>query len=194
MASERTVIVLHEGWGCTDDIVSVVRRFEDRGFGVLVPDLFGGIPAGRALVAVPGQLRAGGGPMFDAARQAFDGIGSTPAAVVGLSLGAAIALRIRTRLPVVAAYGHVPRQVEASGPILGVFGRADLPLRRSGRRLEACPTADVRWFDGAGHSFLVDPRVGIPVRFPGVGPHRTAADAWSLIEAFVDRHTVLVGH
>lgn len=131
--------------------------------------------------------------MFDVARHALEGLPPSSASVVGLSLGAAIALRIPTALPVVAAYGHVPREVAATGPVLGVFGGADILLRRSGRRLERCPTADVRWLEGAGHSFLVDPSIGVPARIPGVGPHPGAGEAWQIIEGFVETHTAVFG-
>ena len=193
MGFERSVLVLHEGWGRTDDIASVARRFERRGFGVVAPDLFGGLPPVRALGTVVRQLRASAGPMFDIVRRELDRLESTPSVVLGLSLGAAIVLRSPTNVPIVAAYGHVPRQIAATGPILGVFGRADRPLRPSGRRLERCSAADVRWFDGAGHSFLVDSSVGLPVWIPGGGPHPSAADAWPMIEDFVDSHTVRLG-
>lgn len=192
MPSDRTVVVLHEGWGRTADIASVGRRFETRGFQVIAPDLFDGMPPRGALRAVVPQLRRRSGPMFDIARRALDGLPSS-AVVLGLSLGAAIALRVPTALPVIAAYGHVPHEVAATGPVLGVFGRADLPLRRSGRRLERRRNADVRWFDGAGHSFLVDASIGVPARIRGVGPHPSAAAAWSVIEDFVERQTALLG-
>ena len=192
MASDRTVVVLHEGWGRTEDIASVARRFEACGFRVVAPDLFDGVSVGRSLRTVIRQLRTGRGPMFDVARHALEGLRPASASVVGLSLGAAIVLRIPTALPVVAAYGHVPREIAATGPVLGVFGQADLFLRRSGRRLERCPTADVRWFEGAGHSFLVDPSIGVPARILRVGPHPAADVAWPMIEAFVDRNTAPV--
>lgn len=125
--------------------------------------------------------------MFDVARQAVDDARRRgPAAVLGLSLGAAIALRLRFDGPLVVAYGHVPRRILASGPTFGVYGSNDRLTARSGRRLERSARAAVVWVEGAGHSFLVDPTVGLPLSLPGFGPHPGATEAWAAIDDFLD--------
>ncbi|MEX2278924.1 MAG: hypothetical protein WEA76_02420, partial [Acidimicrobiia bacterium] len=56
------------------------------------------------------------------------------------------------------------------------------------------PNAAVRTFDGAGHSFLIDPSVGVPWKIPRVGPHPAAAQAWEAICEFLDpRRDVAAG-
>ncbi|MEX2654711.1 MAG: dienelactone hydrolase family protein [Acidimicrobiia bacterium] len=187
MSSEAPLLVLHEGWGRSADIDSVVDRFSHRGYTVTAPDLFEGSSPLRAFAPALVQLRTGRGSIFDVARSALDSFGSSrPVAVLGLSLGAAVALRMDIDGPVVAAYGHVPRKVAARGPILGIFGSADFALTRSAALLATHPNADVRTFDGAGHSFLIDPSVGVPWKIPSVGPHPAASQAWEAICEFLD--------
>lgn len=142
----------------------------------------------RSLSRAPKQLVRRQGSMFDVARRAVDDARRRgPTGVLGLSLGAAIALRTRFDGPLVAAYGHVPRRILAGGPTLGVYGTNDRLTARSGRRLEQSGGAEVVWVEGAGHSFLVDPTVGLPLALPGFGAHPGATEAWAAIDGFLDR-------
>ena len=164
-------------------------RIAAHGWRVVAPDLFDGASRLGSLFALPARLARCEGRVFDIAAEAIGEESQRgPSAVIGLSLGAAVALRLPLQVPVVAAYGHVPRGIRATGPILGVYGTGDPLVARSGRRLQLHPHADVRWFEGAGHSFLVDPEVGLPMRLPGFGPHPAAELAWSDIVAFLDHH------
>lgn len=173
------VLVLHEGWG-RRGVDPIVDRLEDAGFGAHVPDLFASRTAWMAAPIAASLLGTGRGQAFETADQAYAQVG--PAAVIGLSLGAAIAVRRAWAVPIVAAYGHVPRRLALRAPTLGVYGTADRALLASGRRLER--QADVRWYEGAGHSFLSTdvPRIGSLV-----GPHPAAEQAWADIVEFLSR-------
>lgn len=185
---EGHVLLLHEGWGRHVGIDGIVDRLTALGHRVLAPDLFAGRPRARTFAALPHHLRTASGPMVEAVRSMVSDLsGKGPLAIVGLSLGAAIALRLDTDVPVVAAYGHAPRRLRCTGPVLAVYGTADRPLRTSGRRLEAAGVR-VLWVEGAGHSFLLDG--DLPFRLPGFGPHPGSAGTWDAIVAFLDREPV----
>lgn len=159
----------------------VIERLSRHGLTAVAPDLFGSRPAWRAATTAVASLPSGHGTAFERADFAYRTY--EPSAVVGLSLGAAIALRREWPVPLVAAYGHVPRRIRALGPILGVYGTADRLLLPSGRRLAANGRAEVRWYDGAGHSFLaVD---SVPTLGRAVGPHPSAVEAWEAITRFL---------
>ncbi|MFP5333324.1 MAG: dienelactone hydrolase family protein [Acidimicrobiia bacterium] len=173
------VLVLHEGWG-RPSVDHIVDRLERDGFGAHAPDLFAPRSAWLAAPIAASLLGIGRGQAFQVADQAYEQV--SPAAVIGLSLGAAMAVRRAWPVPIVAAYGHVHRRLALRAPALGVYGTADRTLLASGRRLER--QADVRWYDGAGHSFLSThvPRIGSLV-----GPHPAAEQAWSDIVEFLSR-------
>ncbi len=185
--TDGPVLVLHEGWGRTGDMDHVVDRLASLGLTAIAPDLFASRPAWRAGPMAVATLSTGSGEVFDRADLVFRT--HQPSAVLGLSLGAAIALRRSWPVPVVAAYGHVPRRVSAKGPILGVYGTADRLLASSGRRLARLDRADVRWFEGAGHSFLAV--TGVPSLGKAVGPHPIAEEAWKVIAGFLQIAEVL---
>ena len=184
--SDRQVLLLHEGWGRHVGIDGIVDRLTARGFRVAAPDLFAGRSRVATLAGLPLRLRTMSGPMLDDVRSTAAILaGRGPLSVVGLSLGAAIALRLDVEAPVVAAYGHAPREPACRGPILGVYGTADGLLRASGRRLEAAG-AEVLWIEGARHSFLLD--ATRPGRCGRWGRHTAASATWDAIGDFLEGH------
>lgn len=110
------VLVLHSWWGLNDWTRDFARRVAAQGYTVLVPDLLEGAqPASEAEAeAVLAELDANklSGLVMSSAQtiRAASVDASKPIAVIGLSMGASLALWISTKLPgsvgsVVSFYG-----------------------------------------------------------------------------------------
>lgn len=161
------VLVLHEAWGLTGDIVDTTQRLARAGFVAVAPDLL--TPAGGSLRAVAQSLW-GAGPALGAAIDTIDWAQGIPevsghrVGVVGFSMGGTLALSMG-RHPAVAAISAnycLPPLRWTGGrhvPVLATFGGADRILpgngRRLARRLEARGVDHrVHVHSGARHSFM----------------------------------------
>ncbi|HEX6256333.1 MAG TPA: dienelactone hydrolase family protein [Euzebyales bacterium] len=201
------IVVIHEAFGLTDDIVRIADRMADRGYLALAPDLFSWGPTVRCLVAAFRSLWRGHGRAVadvDACRRHLlarpDCNGRV--GVVGFCLGGGFALLAARRGYDVAApnYGHLPRGLPGAlrdaCPVVASYGADDLGLAGAGDRLAAALRLadvphDVKTYAGVGHSFMNrhDGWARVVDRVPGVGYDQdTAADAWRRIDAFLDRH------
>lgn len=201
------VVVLHEAFGLTDDIRAQADRLAAEGYLAVAPDLFsaGGVRCLRATFAA--SLR-GHGPAFGdieatrawlAARADCTG----RVGVIGFCLGGGFALAAAARGFDAAApnYGRLPSGVEdllrGACPVVASYGGRDATLRGVAGRLEGMLSDlgvehDVREYPDAGHSFL-NRETGLLVgvmRVTGIGGHHgpSAADAWSRILGWFDRH------
>lgn len=206
------VIVLHEVFGVTPEIIDVARKFAARGFVAVVPDMFSG---GRRIACLARAMvessRGKPGAMterVEATRRWLadrSDVDADRIAVIGFCMGGGFALTFAASgAPGVRAaavnYGPVPKKrddLRASCPVVASYGARDLVYGSQARRLEAALDAhdidhDVKVYDDAGHSFLTDGRhpvgrlVFLPLR---LGHHESAAaDAWQRIFDFFDRH------
>jgi carboxymethylenebutenolidase len=201
------VVVIHEAFGLTDDIVGIADRMAGRGYLALAPDLFSWGPTVRCLVAAFRSMWRGHGRALadvDAARHHLvarpDCTGRV--GVIGFCMGGAFALLAAGQGYDVAApnYGQLPRDLPATlrdaCPVVASYGADDIGLAGAGDRLAAALRLadvphDVKTYAGVGHSFM-NRHDGWPRaidRVPGIGYDPDAAsDAWRRIDAFLDHH------
>ena len=116
--------------------------------------------------------------------------------------GFALALGVRGDLEAVSVnYGHGPEnaaQLAGVCPVVASYGAADRTFAPEGRRLELMlvelgVTHDVKFYDGALHSFMND--AGHPILAKMLRPvmafaydPTAAEDAWARILMFLDGH------
>ncbi|MFI6521489.1 dienelactone hydrolase family protein [Spirillospora sp. NPDC050679] len=206
---DRAVVVLQEAFGVNDHIQDITRRFADRGYLALAPDLFhrngvgtlgydqhaeampliGAIGADQIITdmqAVLGRLDAQGVP-----------VGRT--AVVGFCFGGRAAFTAATAVPGLAGtvvfYGPgiaagphavLDRVKSIDAPLLIHVGGADptIPAEHITAIDTALREAGVEYeqhvYNGAGHAFAADAR-------PDKYQPEPAATAWERTHAFLDR-------
>jgi carboxymethylenebutenolidase len=201
------VVVLHEAFGLTDDIIRITDRIVGRGYIALAPDLFSWGPTFRCLVAAFRSMRRGHGRALadvDACRRHLLGRPECNGrvGVVGFCMGGAFALLAAGRGYDAAApnYGVLPRglpdALQDACPVVASYGADDPVLASAGDRLAAALRLadvphDVVTYAGVGHGFMNhhDGWMGVIDRVPGIGYDSDAAsDAWRRIDAFLDRY------
>lgn len=201
------VVVLHEAFGLTDDVRAQADHLAAQGYLAVAPDLFtrGGVRCLRATFAA--SLSGEGAAFGDieatrlwlAARP--DCTGRT--GVIGFCLGGGFALVAAARGFDVAAanYGRLPRGapdlLRGACPVVASYGGRDATLRGTAARLDGLLTDlgvehDVKEYPDAGHSFL-NRETGVlagVMRVTGIGGYHepSAADAWTRIFGYLDRH------
>lgn len=201
------VVVLHEAFGLTDDVRAQADHLAAQGYLAVAPDLFtrGGVRCLRATFAA--SLSGEGAAFGDieatrlwlAARP--DCTGRT--GVIGFCLGGGFALVAAARGFDVAAanYGRLPRGapdlLRGACPVVASYGGRDATLRGTAARLDGLLTDlgvehDVKEYPDAGHSFL-NRETGVlagVMRVTGIGGYHepSAADAWTRILGYLDRH------
>lgn len=203
--SHPGVLVLHEAWGLTPDIVRATERLGAAGFVAVAPDL---LADGVAVSGIVAQILRGRGPTVELASHLIDWMTGLPettgrVGVIGFSMGGALAL-LMDRHPSVAAvsanYCLVPpaSMTHRPVPVVASFGgrdrllpRAECPLRRKLRRA-GVSDHDLASYPSAGHSFMTEigtPRQeGLWGRLLGLEYNPVAADdAWARTITFM-RH------
>lgn len=205
------VLVVHELFGLTPEIVAVGDRFADRGWVAAVPDLFSsGVRVGclvRALREVTGGRAAG---MTDDLRAVLDWLGEQPdvdasrTAVIGLCMGGAFALLLGSLGPeglraVSDNYGAPPAadlDLTRCPPVLLNYGGRDPALGKQGPKIaarlrDAGVEVDEKTYPNAAHSFLTpDHKLFGIVPVPLTSYVDDAArDGWERIFTFLERHT-----
>jgi carboxymethylenebutenolidase len=204
------VVAIHEAFG----LEAVIRRQADRlaaaGYLTVAPDLFSDGGPRRCLVPTFRALFRGQGKAYadiEAARRFLleDAACTGKVGIIGFCMGGGFALMTANRGFDAASdnYGPAPRHPErvfdGACPVIASYGSRDPLLLGQARRVEKALVAsgvehDYKLYEGAGHSFLNDaetgPRVLRPIeRVLNVGPDpAAAADAWTRIEAFFERH------
>jgi carboxymethylenebutenolidase len=193
------VLLLHEWWGLTEDIVRMADLLATEGYVVLAPDLY----QGRLARTVPGAILLRIiTPQSDTLAIASEGYRFLEervdhgTAVVGFCFGGTQAMELGRRTPSIAAtaifYGSglisTPEQVDAlgaSGPVLGIFGSEDasIPISEVERFKAALEAAGVEnrvtVYDGVGHAF---------VDYSELNDGGQAEDAWAEMVSFLERH------
>ena len=199
------VVILHEAWGLTEEVKTLVRLTAACGFVAAAPDLMAGYSRVRAVR----DAARGHGPSFHRISKVVEWLGTNGGAdpartgAIGLSMGATMALRLGTRghFKVVAAYyGFTPpdEDLATSCPVVASYGDNDRLVRDQGARLKKALdhhaiANDVKSYPGAGHSFLADPPSGplgsMMTQFLGIGSSTEAAeDAWARTSGFLSRY------
>jgi len=204
------VVMVHEAFGLDD----VMRRQADRlaaaGYLTVAPDLFSAGGARRCLVSTLRAVSSGQGRAYadiEAARGWLleSQLCTGKVGIIGFCMGGGFALMTASRGYGAAAanYGQLPKDLDAAlqgaCPVVASYGGRDVTLRGAAGKLEAALTRaaiehDVKEYPPAGHAFLNDgpagPRPLQPLfKVMNVGPEpRSAADAWSRIEAFFAEH------
>ena len=205
------VVVMQEVWGLDDVLRRQCDRLAAAGYLAVAPDLFSDGGARRCLVATFRALVSGRGKAFadiEAARRLLvdeaDCTGKV--GIIGFCLGGAFALVAATRGFDVAAdnYGALPKDLDGvlagACPVIASYGGRDRLLPRdTPAKLEQALSRlgiehEVTTYPSAGHQFLND-AVNAPVllrpllEVTNAGPEpAAAAEAWSRIEAFFERH------
>lgn len=197
--SSPAVIMLPDMWGLNTEMTRLANFLSERGYSVLVPDLYRGAGSGvlpRALLLT--HLTADEQVLADIQTgydylMALDGIDLDRIAVIGFGYGGGVAVRYASHNPDLAAtitvYGDVDvddvdlSQFDA-GPVLGVFGAADsaLPLagvEQFGMALAAAGIAhEIEVYDNVGSGFI---------KLPDLTVFNSAAyNAWNDMVAFLD--------
>lgn len=204
------IVVVHEAFGINDVMRRQAARFVERGYLVLMPDLFTEGGPRKCLTATFRSLASGEGRAYqdiEAARRMLlarpDSTGAI--GVIGFCMGGGFALMTATRGfdAASANYGMLPKDLDAAlggaCPIIGSFGADDITLKGAAATLDAALTRldvvhEVTEYPRAGHAFLNDaesgPRVTRPLmRVLGIGPRPEASRvAWQRIDAFFEKH------
>lgn len=207
------VLVIFDVFGMTADLVRIAGRFVERGYAVLVPNLYDR-PELRLMCvvrAVRSVLR-GSGREFDDLRAAREFLGArkeidaSRIAVTGFCMGGGFAVYLgasglyRVTAPF---YGETPKSIEAlrgSCPVIASFGGRDSSrMMAAGQRLQSHLTElgvphDLKVYPEAGHSFM-NRNTGFLAE--KVAPHlsmhaeyheASAEDAWRRLFSFFDEH------
>lgn len=201
------MVVLSEAWGLNDDLRRIAARFAENGYLAVVPDLYRGGAWYRCVWSAFLALQRGRGAEVDDLRALIAAVSERDdvrsVGVVGFCMGGGYALLLGTTTDAGAAgvfYGEISPAVDWSRacPVVGGYGRRDLPFRKVyrdlvGRLEEAGVDHDVVMYPGAGHSFMNDAghRVLAALSWPvmAVGYEEAAAeDSWRRMLEFFARH------
>lgn len=204
------VVLLHDVFGFTPDIIRIGERLARHGYAALVPDLYDQ-PSGSRAVCVTRTLLShtlGRGRTYATIERCREWLmtetGVTGTALMGFCMGGRFAILAAARQPfdvVAPFYGTVPRRAgDVAGicPVVGGWGGRDWLDGRDGeklrRHLEKLGVEhDIVTYPEAGHSYMNDHDT---LFFREVGPrsplraryHEAAAeDSWRRVFAFFDR-------
>ena len=207
------VIVIFDVFGMTRDLSRISERFTSEGYAVIIPDLFD--RPGPKFFCVVHAIRSsmkGSGREFDEIELARKALATRPEidsrriGIVGFCLGGGFAILLaksgayRASVPF---YGEVPKKIDAlrgSCPMVASYGLSDrASMVESGKRLESFlheleVPHDVKFYPGAGHSFMnrntgfwaekVAPHVPIHAAYN----HEASEDSFRRIFAFLRTH------
>lgn len=204
------VVVLHDLFGFTPDVLRIGERLAAHGHAALVPDLYDGGRGGRAACVTRTLLAhtSGRGRTYRVIEQCREWLmqrtGVQGTALMGFCMGGRFAILAAARQPfdvVAPFYGSVPRRTEdVAGicPVVGGWGGRDLLDGRDGERLRAHLERlgvehDIVTYPEAGHSYMNDHDTFF---FRHVAPHSlyraqyhegAAEDSWRRVLAFFER-------
>jgi len=202
------LLLIYEVLGLNDEMKRVAREFAAEGYVVLIPDLFDRGPKVFCVArAVRSIMRQQGQTIDDleAARRYLASLSEVDASrlgVVGFCMGGGFAIVLAMRGHYKAAapfYGAVPDELPAACPMVASYGARDKPLEKAPallrRHLDRLGVpADIKVYEGAGHSFytrtegVLTAKLGslLPMR---VGYHEPSAlDAKDRVIAFFQKH------
>jgi carboxymethylenebutenolidase len=192
------VLVLHPWWGLTDDVREACDHLADAGFVALAPDLFEGRTAdepaaGERLLgeADPNRLAHITRSSLHTLRT-LDAVRGLPVGVVGLSMGASLALWLAARVPeqvsaVAVFYGVQDFDLaEIAAPVQGHFAEHDVHVDRDQVVLLEAELDlggneyEFHRYPGTSHWFAEPTRPEFD--------EAAAAQAWSRVHQFLASH------
>lgn len=208
------VIVLHDVFGFTDDVLRIGQRLADAGYTALVPDLYDQPGSHKPLCVartLAAHVRGQGRPfeVIETTRKWFlRRKGIDKVAMMGFCMGGRFALlaAVRSPIDVVAPfYGSVPRRagdLQGICPVVGGWGRRDKLDGRDGDRLKnhlerLQVEHDIVTYDGVGHSYMnkhdtfVFRRLAKHTPLHAQYDEAAAEDSWRRVFAFFEK--VLTG-
>ncbi|CAN5823568.1 dienelactone hydrolase family protein [soil metagenome] len=191
------VVLLSEAWGLDPEVERLATLLAEAGFLTAAPDLVSGRGAtGAAIEAVRGD-----GGVYSQVLETADWLASqaSQVGVVGLSMGATIALRLAPEGLFRAAavfYGLMPKASywTRSCPIVASFGGRDRLVRHRGQELRSAldlagSANDIKCYEHSRHSFLTESKVGWQSMLLGLRHDpAAAADAWQRTVRFLHHH------
>jgi carboxymethylenebutenolidase len=204
------VVMVHEAFGLDDVMRRQADRLASAGYLTVAPDLFSVGGARHCLVSTLRSLTSGHGRAYADIQAARDFLTASEqcngkVGIIGFCMGGGFALMTASHDYAVAAanYGQLPKDLngalQGACPIVASYGGRDITLKGAAGKLEAALTNarvdhDVKEYPAAGHAFMNDTPAGPRLLRPlmavmNIGPEpRSAADAWTRIEAFFAQH------
>lgn len=202
------VVIVHDAFGLSPDTRNIARRFADKGYVALAPDLYTRGGMRKCVRSVFSALLGQGGVAVDdifAAREYLVGHESTTdkVGIVGFCMGGGFALLLSPNGFDASApfYGITPKRVEdvldGACPIVASYGKNDPTLIGAGKKIEKVLSAkgiehDVKTYPGASHAFanaIPEGLAGKFVRITGMGWRgEQAEDAFGRVFSFFDSH------
>lgn len=208
------VVIVHDVFGLTQDTREIARRFADKGYVALAPDLYtrGGVR--KCVTGVFRALFGQSGVAIDdllAARDYLHSLAEVTGKVgiVGFCMGGGFALLLSPNGFDASApfYGITPKRLDevldGACPIVASYGKNDPTLIGAGKKVEKALTRkgidhDVKTYPGASHGFankLPDGPVATMARVSGLGyREEQAEDAFGRVFAFFDTHLHVSGN
>lgn len=202
------VVIVHDAFGLSDDTRNIARRFADKGYLALAPDLYtrGGVK--KCVVGVFRALLGQSGVAIDDLLAARDFLVEHESVtgkvgIVGFCMGGGFALLLSPKGFGASApfYGisprHIERALDGACPIVASYGKNDPSLIGAGRKVEKVLSDkgiphDVKTYPGASHAFanaVPSGPAGAFVRITGMGWRgEQAEDAFGRVFDFFGEH------
>ncbi|MDJ0392554.1 dienelactone hydrolase family protein [Rhodococcus sp. G-MC3] len=202
------VVIVHDVFGLSPDIRNIARRFADKGYVALAPDLYTRGGARKCVAGVFRALLGQSGVAVDdllAAREflaAQENV-TGKVGIVGFCMGGGFALLLSPNGFDASApfYGITPKKVDevlgGACPIVASYGKNDPSLIGAGKKIEKVLSAkgiahDVKTYPGASHGFanaLPEGIAGKLVKITGMGWRgKQAEDAFGRVFSFFETH------
>jgi carboxymethylenebutenolidase len=196
------VVVIQEWWGLNDWIKENAKRFAEKGYVAIAPDLYHGkvtadpAVAGQLIKALPKDRAVRDLKAAVAKLMQMDNVAKGKIGSIGWCMGGMYSLQLALNddhiKACVMCYGQVvtdPAKLKSlNGPVLGIFGEDDKGIPATGVREfeKALQTAGkkvekINIYTGAGHGFM---RPNSTAMKNPEYREMQANDAWSQIDAF----------
>lgn len=202
------VVIVHDAFGLSEDTRNIARRFADKGYVALAPDLYSRGGVRKCVTGVFRALLGQSGVAIDDLLAARDFLAAHEkvtgkVGIVGFCMGGGFALLLSPKGFGASApfYGITPKKVdevlEGACPIVASYGKNDPTLIGAGKKVEKVLSEkgiahDIKTYPGASHGFanaLPSGPAGAFVRVTGMGWRgEQAEDAFGRVFDFFGEH------